>query len=57
MSYTSAARRLYIHRSTLIDRIARIEKEMNISLKNPAQRLRIEIVLKAIEIENALRNR
>lgn len=55
LSFTSAARRLYIHRSTLIDRIARIEKELNISLKDPDQRLRMEIVLKAIEIEKTLK--
>lgn len=54
LSYTSAARRLYIHRSTLIDRIARIERELDISLKNPDQRLRMEIILKAIEIEKRI---
>lgn len=57
LSYTSAARRLYIHRSTLIDRIARIEKDLHISLKDPDQRLRIQIVLKAVEIEKMLRDK
>ena len=54
LSYTSTARRLYIHRSTLIDRIARIEKELGFSLKDPSRRLLIEIVLKAMEIEKTI---
>ena len=55
MSYTSTAQKLYIHRSTLIDRIARIEKEMNIDLEDYDQRLQLEILLKAIDLEEALR--
>ncbi len=54
LSFTSAARRLYIHRSTLIDRIERIEKELEIDLKDPRQRLLLEIILRAMEIENTL---
>jgi len=51
MSYSSAAKRLYIHRSTLVDRIARISRESGIDLKDPNQRLQLEILLKAAEIE------
>lgn len=55
LSYTSTAQKLFIHRSTLIDRIDRIEREMNIDLKNPEQRLQIEILLKAMELEEVMR--
>ena len=51
MSYSAAAKRLYIHRSTLVDRIARISRESGIDLKDPNQRLQLEILLKAAEIE------
>lgn len=55
MSYTSAAQKLFIHRSTLIDRIARIERELNVDLQDSDQRLQLEILLKAIDIESILR--
>lgn len=55
MSYTTAARKLYIHRSTLIDRIARIEKELHIDLSDPDQRLLLENLMKAIELEKKIR--
>ena len=55
LSYTAASRKLYIHRSTLIDRITRIEKELGIDLKDPDRRLQLEILLKAIELEEMLR--
>ncbi len=57
MSYTAASQKLFIHRSTLIDRISRIEKELNISLKDSDKRLQLELLLKAINIEEMLRNR
>jgi hypothetical protein len=55
MSYTSTAQKLFIHRSTLIDRIARIEKELNVDLKDYDQRLQLEMLLKAIDLEETLR--
>jgi len=54
MSYTSTAQKLFIHRSTLIDRISRIEKELNIDLKDSDKRLQLEILLKAIDLEKIL---
>ena len=54
MSYTSASRRLYIHRSTLIDRIARIERDLDINLSDSDQRLRMEMILKAVELEGKI---
>lgn len=57
MSNTAAAARLYVHRSTLIDRIARIERDLQIDLKDPDQRLLLEILIKAIDIEKMMENR
>ncbi len=56
MSLTRAARRLYIHRSTLVERIARIEKELSIDLNDPDQRLQLQILFKAMSIEDHARN-
>ena len=55
MSYTAASKRLYIHRSTLIDRIARIERELKIDLNDHDQKLLLEILLKAVDIEKMIR--
>ncbi|MBR0373594.1 MAG: helix-turn-helix domain-containing protein [Mogibacterium sp.] len=54
LSYTAAARKLYIHRSTLIDRIARIERDLGIDFSDPDKRLQLEMVLKAMDIEAVL---
>lgn len=55
MSYSQTAEDLYIHRSTVIDRISRIERELQVNLKDPDTRLQLEIILKALEIENMVR--
>ena len=55
MSYTATAKKLFIHRSTLIDRIERIEKELNMDLNDSDQRLQLEILLKAISLEELIR--
>ena len=52
MSYSKTAEDLYIHRSTVVDRISRIERELNVDLKDPDIRLQLEIILKAMEIED-----
>lgn len=52
MSYSQTAEELFIHRSTAVDRINRIERELDISLKDPDVRLQLEIILKAMEIED-----
>ena len=51
-SYSQTAQELYIHRSTVIDRIQRIERELNVDLKDADTCLHLEIILKAMEIEN-----
>ncbi len=56
MSVASTARRLYLHRSTLIERISRIEREMSIDLKDPDQRLQLQILLKALKMEKQMKS-
>ncbi len=46
LSVTRTAQALFIHRSTLLDRIARIERELEADLRNPDDRLLLEILLK-----------
>lgn len=53
-SFTHAAEELFIHRSTVVDRITRIERELQIDLKDPDIRLQLEIILKALEIEHMM---
>ena len=55
MSMTRTAAELFVHRSTLIDRMARIEKELDLDLKNPDDRLRLEIILKGIQARSSFR--
>ena len=55
MSISKAASILYVHRSTLIDRISRIERDLNIDLHDPDKRLYLQLLLKAIEIQNSIR--
>ncbi len=55
MSVASTARRLFLHRSTLIERIGRIEREMSMDLKDPDQRLQLQILLKAIQLEKQMK--
>jgi len=55
LSFSAAAQKLYIHRSTLLDRIDRIEREMGIDIKNPEQRLLLEILLRAMDLEEIMR--
>lgn len=54
MSMTRTAAALYVHRSTLLERIARIERELGTDLKDPDERLRIQILLKAMKIHEAI---
>ena len=50
MSVTATASALYIHRSTLIERLDRIKKLLGENLDDPDVRLRIEIVLRAMKL-------
>lgn len=56
MSITATASALFIHRTTLLDRIERIERELQMDIKNPDERLKLEIILKAREIYEGINN-
>lgn len=56
MSMTRTAAELFVHRSTLIDRIARIEKELDLDLKDPHDRLRMQIILEGLEIRSSFQD-
>lgn len=57
MSITKTATELYIHRSTLLERIARIERELGEDLKDPEIRLQIQIILKAMQIQDEIKSK
>ena len=50
MNVTATADALYIHRSTLLERLSRIKKELWDDLKDPDVQLRLRIILKALEL-------
>lgn len=54
MSVTKASRALFVHRSTLLERLSRIRRELDEDLDDPDVRLRLQIVLKALSIHEAL---
>jgi DNA-binding PucR family transcriptional regulator len=54
MSISKTARKLFINRSTLIERISRIKRDLNTDLSDPDERLRFLILLKALDIQNKL---
>ena len=51
MNITKSAEDLYIHRSTFLERIKKIEKIMNTDLKKPEERLYLSMLLKMLEIQ------
>ncbi len=53
MNVTATADALYIHRSTLLERLSRIKKELWDDLKDPDVQLRLRIILKALEIRES----
>lgn len=56
MSITKTTAGLYINRSTLLERIARIKRELGIDLQDPDERLRLQILLKAMQIQEAMQS-
>lgn len=53
-SASQAASLLYVHRSTLLERLSRIRRELELDLDDPNVRLRLMLLLKAMEIRNQL---
>ena len=55
MKFSKVANLLYIHRSTLIDRIEKIEKNYGLDLHDPDTRLYLQLILKALEISEVVK--
>ena len=53
-SVTATARQLYVHRSTLLERLARIRRELGMDLDDADVQLRLRIMLKAMRIRENL---
>lgn len=54
MSISKAANVLHVHRSTFIDRIARIERDLGIDLHDPDERLYLHLLLKGLEVQDSI---
>ena len=54
MNVTRTAAELFIHRSTLLERLSRIERELGEDLDDPDVRLRLQILLKALEMQDTV---
>lgn len=57
MSITKTTACLYINRSTLLERIARIKRELGVDLQDSDERLRLQILLKALQIQEEMHHR
>lgn len=55
MSVTKTAEKLYLNRSTLNERLARIRRELGCDLEDPEHRLLFQILLKAQQIHKEIR--
>lgn len=55
LSIAKTAADLYVHRSTLMERLARIKRELSLDLDNPDVQLRLRILLKAMQARTELR--
>ncbi len=50
MNVTATATELYVHRSTLLERLSRIKKDLDADLEDPDVRLQLLILLKALDL-------
>ena len=55
MNYSKVATLLYVHRSTLVDRINKIEHNYGLDLHDPDTRLYLQLILKAMDVEKAIK--
>ena len=55
MNYSKVAALLYVHRSTLVDRINKIEHNYGLDLHDPDTRLYLQLILKAMDVEKAIK--
>ena len=54
MSVAKTASDLFVHRSTLMERLQRIRRELEIDLDDPDEQLRLRILLKAMQLRDRL---
>lgn len=54
-SVAKTAAELYVHRSTLMERLSRIKRDLSIDLDDSDERLRLQILLKALQVRDELR--
>lgn len=55
MNYSRASEILYVHRSTLVDRINKIENSCGLDLHDPDTRLYLQLLMKALEAQDHFR--
>jgi len=55
LSVTRTATALYVHRSTLLERLGRIRRMLGLDLEDPNTQLRLRLLLKALEVRDTLR--
>lgn len=55
MSVSRTAEALFLHRSSLIDRLKRIQKMLGVDLEDPEQRLHIQVLIKADELNRTIK--
>lgn len=56
MNYSKASELLFVHRSTLIDRIKKIEETYGLDLHDPDTRLFIQLLIKGLKVEGDIKN-
>lgn len=55
-SVTATAKKLYVHRSTLLERLTRIKRELMLDLDDPDTQLRLRMLLKALEVRDQIQD-
>jgi hypothetical protein len=56
MSVSRTAAKLFLHRSTMLERIERIKRELGTDMTEADERLRIQVLLKAMQVHEQIRN-
>jgi DNA-binding PucR family transcriptional regulator len=56
LSIAKTSSELYVHRSTLMERLARIKRELGLDLEDPDEQLRLRILLQAMQARDELRS-
>lgn len=57
LSIAKTANQLFIHRSTMIERLNRIRRDLQVDLEDPDKQLYVRLLLKAMDTRNELRSK